>query len=105
MEYAADQWHSRIVTGPAANAVEHWLTKIEARTRLPGGASGKPLMWVHLADCSEPVPKKISAIRSVGVLTDVLRALDRSLSADDLEKLRDIFDQAGQPFNGTVDFA
>lgn len=104
MKYAADQWHSQIVTGVAVAAVERWLADVEARTRLPGRASGKPLMWLHLADCSKPVPKKISASRSVGVLTDVLRALDRSLSVDDLDRLCAIFDQDGQPFTGTVDF-
>jgi hypothetical protein len=105
MEYAADQWHSRIVTGVAVAAVERWLADIEARTRLPGRASGKPLMWIHLADCSEPVSQKISASRSVGILTDVLRALDRSLSVEDVNRLRAIFDSDGQPFNGAVDFA
>lgn len=105
MKYAVDQWHSRIVTGVAVAAVERWLADVEARTSLPGRASGKPLMWLHLADCPQPFPKKISASRSVGVLTDVLRALDRSLSADDLDRLHGIFDRNGQPFDGTVDFA
>lgn len=105
MEYATDQWYSRIVTGDSVAVVERWLAEVEARPRLPGGASGKPLMWVHLAECSEPVPKKISAMRSVGVLPDVLRALDRSLVAEDLDRLRGIFDKDGQFFNGTVDFA
>jgi hypothetical protein len=105
MEYAADQWHSRIITGDSAAAAERWLADVETRPRLPGGASGKPLMWVHLAECSEPIPKKISAIRSVGVLADILRALDRSLTAEDLDRLRAIFDKHGQPFPGTVDFA
>lgn len=105
MKYAADQWHSRIVTGTSALKVERWLADVETRTRLPGRASGKPLMWIHLADCSEAVPKKISASRSVGVLTDVLRALDRSLSVDDLDRLHGIFDKDGRTFIGTVDFA
>lgn len=105
MEYATDQWHSRIVTGDAVAAVERWLEDVEARPRLPGGASGKPLMWIHLAECSEPIPKKISATRSVGVLTDVLRALERSLTNEDLQRLRGIFDENGQSFTGTVDFA
>lgn len=105
MKYAADQWHSRIVTGEAVATVDRWLAGVEARTRLPGRASGKPLMWLHLADCSEPFPKKISASRSVGILTDVLRALDRSLLVEDVDRLRAIFDGDGQPFDGTVDFA
>ena len=105
MEYASDQWHSRIVTGDSVAAVDRWLAEVEAGPRLPSGASGKPLMWVHLAQCSEPIPKKISASRSVGVLTDVLCTLDRSLAVEDLNRLRGIFDKDGRPFNGTVDFA
>lgn len=105
MEYAADQWRSRIVTGGAVGAVERWLAEIEARPRLPGKASGKPLMWVHLAECSEPDPKNVTASRSVGVLSDVLRALDRSLSIEGLDRLRGIFNKDGRPFTGTIDFA
>lgn len=105
MEYGGDRWQSRIVTGPTVTAVERWLADVEARPQLPGGASGKPLMWIHLAECLDPAPRQISAARSVGVLPDVLRALDRSLSVDDLLLLRGIFDQNGQPFHGIVDFA
>lgn len=105
MEYAADQWRSRIVTGEPVAAVESWLAEIDARSRLPGKASGKPLMWVHLAECSDPDPKNVTASRSVGVLSDVLRALDRLLSEEDLQKLRDIFDRHGTPFRGNVTFA
>ena len=105
MEYAGDDWRSRIVRGGAAGAVERWLANIETRPRLQPGASGKPLMWLHLAECSSPHPDKLKAKRSVGVLSDVLRALDRKLSEQEVQALREIFARSGEAFSGTIEFA
>jgi len=105
MEYAGDDWRSQIVRGAAAGEVERWLANIETRPRLQPAASGKPLMWLHLAECSSPHPDKLKAKRSVGVLSDVLRALDRKLSEQEVQALREIFARSGEAFPGTVEFA
>jgi hypothetical protein len=105
MEYEGEGWRSQIVRGPAAQEVERWLANIETRPRLQPGASGKPLMWLHLAECSSPNPDKLRAKRSVGVLSDVLRALDRKLSDQDVQALREIFVRSGEAFSRTIEFA
>jgi len=105
MEYADDRWRSQIIRGAPVSEVEHWLATLEARPRLPGGASGKPLMWLHVAKCPQQHSDKIIAERSVGILPDVLRALDRTIASQELQKLRRIFEQHGQAFHGTVEFA
>lgn len=105
MEYAGDSWRSQIVRGAHVGEVEHWLAILEAHPRLPGGASGKPLLWLHLTDCPQQHSDKVIAQRSVGILPDVLRALDRTIAPQELQKLRRIFEQHGQPFHGTVEFA
>jgi len=105
MEYAGDGWRSRIVRGPSVSEVERWLSAIEARPRLPECASGKPLMWVHFAECLARDTDKLTATRSIGVQPDVLRALDRQLSEPDLQALRGIFERSGEIFHGTVEFA
>lgn len=100
-EYGGDAWHSRVVSGADVTEVERWLTRIEARPRLPGPVSGKPLAWLHLG--AEAVPGRMQAARSVGLLTDVLRVLDREVTAQDLDDLTAVFDGHGRPFTGTVD--
>ena len=105
MEYASEGWRSQIVRGAAVSQVEGWLANLEARPRLHPGASGKPLMWVHLAECPSANPETLNAKRSVGVLPDVLRALDRRISEQDLQVLREIFLRSGEAFSGTIEFA
>jgi hypothetical protein len=100
-EYDGGVWNSRSVFGPPVGEVVDWLARIEARPRLPGPVSGKPLAWLHLT--TESSPGRMRALRSVGLLTDVLRALDRGLNATDLQDLASIFARAGQPFDGSVD--
>jgi hypothetical protein len=105
MEYGGNGWRSRMVRGAAASEVERWLAVIETRPRLPGRASGKPLMWLHLAECPARDSDTLTAKRSIGVQPDVLRALDRQLSEPDLQALRGIFERTGEVFHGTVEFA
>ena len=105
MEYAGDSWRSRIVRGAPVSEVEHWLATLETRPRLPGGASGKPLMWLHVMECPQQHSDKLIAQRSVGILSDVLRALDRTIAPQELQKLLRIFQQHGHAFDGTVEFA
>jgi hypothetical protein len=103
MEYADGGWQSRIVSGPAVADVERWLAALEARPRLPGRASGKPLAWLHLVEGTPGPSDQLRASRSIGLLTDVLRALDRSFSSQELEALRAIFARQGRPFQGAVE--
>jgi hypothetical protein len=100
-EYADDAWCRRIVSGAEVGNVECWLAGIEARPRLPGPVSGKPLAWLQLT--VESRPGRMQTLRSVGLLSDVLRVLDRKLTAKDLQDLVSIFDRSGRPFKGTVD--
>jgi hypothetical protein len=98
-EYAGDAWHGRIVDGDAIGEVERWLAAIEARPR-EAPASGKPLAWLYLGTLTD---NRLRATRSVGLLTDVRRALDRGLRAGELEALISIFDHHGRPFDGDID--
>jgi len=100
-EYAGDAWRGRIVDGDAVGEVERWLAALEARPR-EAPASGKPLAWLYLGTLSDD---RLRATRSVGVQTDVRRALDRGLLPGELEELIAIFDRHGQPFGGEIDRA
>lgn len=100
-EYAGDAWHGRIVDGDAVGEVERWLAALEARPREAPG-SGKPLAWLYLGTLAD---NRLRATRSVGLLTGVLRALDRGLRAGELEALISIFERQGRPFDGGIDRA
>jgi hypothetical protein len=103
MTYQDDNWHKVIVCGTAAAAAQRWLAGIEARPRSKEGASGKPLAWLYLGSADEPGATRFTATRSIGLQTDVLIALDRSLTAEDFQELEEIFDRDGQPFTGAVE--
>lgn len=98
-EYAGDAWRGRVVDGAALREVERWLANVEARPREPA-VSGKPLAWLYLG---VPTPRGLRAIRSVGLLTDVLRALERTLSSAELAELISIFDRHGRRFAGDIE--
>lgn len=99
-EYASDAWLRRRISGPAVAAVVQWLARIEARPRLPGPVSGKPLAWLELGvETAPPGPPRI--LRSVGLLTDVHRVLDREVSAEELDALWAIFARHGRPVGDT----
>jgi len=100
-EVEGDTWRRRIVSGAALGEVERWLADVEARPRLPGPVSGKPLAWLDFT--VEAQPGHMQTVRSVGLLTDVGRVLDRAVSAQDLEHLTAIFDRRGQPYTGTIE--
>lgn len=102
-EYARDGWWERVVTGDAVGEVERWLAMVEARPPQAPGASGKPLAWLCLASCNDYAAQRMRVERSVGLLTDVLRVLDRSISPDELRRLFGIFERHGRPFNGTLE--
>jgi hypothetical protein len=102
-EYSEDRWHDRIVSGEAVKEAELWLAEVEARTSLPPGASGKPLAWLCFVTGAETDPRRKKILRSVGLLTDVLRVLDRSVTADELRQLFGIFERHGRPFAGTLE--
>ncbi len=103
MRYADGGWNGRIVTGEAAAAAARWLGGVELRPRGPGEGSGKPLAWLHLVDDPGPGTSRLSATRSVGLLTDVGRVLDRAVGPSELGALFAIFERDGQPFRGTID--
>lgn len=102
-EYAEDGWHERIVSGEAVKEAELWLADVEAKPSLPPGASGKPLAWLCFVTGAETDPHRKKMLRSVGLLTDVLRVLDRSVTAGELRQLFGIFERHGRPFTGTLE--
>jgi len=101
-EYARDGWRERVVTGDAVHEIERWLAMVEARPPQAPGASGKPLAWLCLATCTEYAAQRMRVERSVGLLTDVLRVLDRGITSDELRQLLGIFERHGRPFKGTL---
>ncbi len=102
-EYAGDGWQDRIVTGEAASEVEQWLAEIESKTPRAPGASGKPLAWLCFVDDVAGDSRRKKVVRSIGLLTDVLRILDRDITVEELQRLRGIFDRDGLPFHGTLE--
>jgi hypothetical protein len=102
-EYAGDRWQDRIVSGEAVSEVEQWLAMVEEKPLLPAGASGKPLAWLCIVSDVDDDPSLKKAIRSIGLLTDVLRVLDRSITVEELQSLRSVFERFGQPYDGTVE--
>lgn len=102
-EYGEDRWHERIISGEAVEEAKRWLEEVEAKPTLPSGASGKPLAWLCFVTGVEADPARKKVLRSVGILTDVLRVLDRSITAEELQRLRGIFEWCGQPFVGTLE--
>ncbi len=102
-EYAEDRWHDRIVSGEAVKEAELWLAEVEARPSHPPGASGKPLAWLCFVTGAGTDPNRQKVLRSVGLLTDVQRVLDRSVTADELRQLFAIFERHGRPFAGTLE--
>ncbi len=103
-EYAGDGWQDRILAGKAVRDVEQWLAEIEARQSLAPGASGKPLAWLCFVDDVAGDARRKKVVRSVGLLTDVLRVLDRDVTAGELQRLRGIFDRDGLAFDGTLEY-
>lgn len=103
-EYAEDRWQDRILSGERVGDVEAWLRGIEAREPLAPGASGKPLAWLCFVDDVAGDPERKEVVRSVGLLTDVLRVLDRDVTADELQRLRDLFVREGLPFTGVLEY-
>jgi len=103
-EYAEDRWQDRIFSGDAVREVGQWLEEIEARSPLAPGASGKPLAWLCFVEDVAGDPERKKVVRSVGLLTDVLRVLDRDVTADELQRLRDLFDRDGRPFTGVLEY-
>lgn len=102
-EYADDRWQERIVSGDAVEEAERWLEEVESKSPLRPGASGKPLAWLCFVVGTDADPNRKKVLRSVGLLTDVLRVLDRSITAEELQRLRGIFEWYGQPFGGTLE--
>jgi hypothetical protein len=102
-EYAEDRWNDRIVSGEAVKEAELWLAEVEARQSLPPGASGKPLAWLCFVTGTETNLHRKKIVRSVGLLTDVLRVLDRPVTADEFQELFGIFERHGRPFAGTLE--
>jgi hypothetical protein len=98
-EYVGDGWRGTIGTGDAVRDVEHWLAVLEARPR-ETPVLGKPLAWLYVG---VPSPRGFQAMRSIGILTDGLRALDRRITAKDLAALRAIFARHGAPFDGAIE--
>lgn len=103
-EYAEDRWQDRILSGERVGDVEAWLRGIEARAPLAPGASGKPLAWLCFVDDVAGHPERKKVVRSVGLLTDVLRVLDRSVTVEELQLLRALFDRDGRPFTGVLEY-
>lgn len=101
-EYAPNGWRDRIVHGEAVAEVESWLARVELLPPLPSGGSGKPLAWLYLV-AGDDVENSWKVLRRVGIQTDVLRVLDRSITAEELRRLRGIFEWYGRPFGGTLE--
>jgi hypothetical protein len=100
-EYADDAWRGTIVEGAVVAEIERWVARLEAKPLLAGGpVSGKPLAWLYLAVAAEG--DDMQALRAIGLLPDIHRALDRSLDAADFEALRALFDLHGRPFHGRI---
>jgi hypothetical protein len=98
-EYAGDGWRGAIITGDAIREVERWIALLESRPREPA-VSGKPLAWLYFG---VPSARGLRALRSIGILTDGLRALDRRMTAEELAALRAIFVRHGAPFDGAIE--
>lgn len=103
-EYAEDRWQDRILSGERVGDVEAWLRGIEDRTPLAPGASGKPLAWLCFVDDVAGESRRKKVVRSIGLMTDVLRVLDRDVTVEELQRLRDIFGRDGRPFDGTLEY-
>ena len=103
MDYVDGGWQSLMVCAPPVADIDAWVASIESRPRIKEHASGKPLAWLYLIASDPGNAQQLKAARSIGLLTDVLRALDRPVSAEELTALQGIFTRHGRPFSGTVE--
>jgi hypothetical protein len=99
LEYEGGAMRGRILCGAPVADVEAWLRALEAKPKGSPGSS-KPLAWLHLGLRTKT--GTLLARRSVGLSTDVMSALDRPLSAEELAALRSLFAGRGEPFGDRV---